>query len=63
MTGSTHRTIRCIVVAAAVVVCIVLILLTIRYNIESSHDVQTTCIEQGGSWVGGQCIQVPGGRS
>lgn len=63
MSGSTHRTIRCFVVSAATVAGVALILLTIRYNIESSHDVQTTCIEQGGSWVGGQCIQVPGGRS
>lgn len=62
LSEDAHATIRWVAGAGALVVCVVLIVLTFRYNIQTSHQVQSTCIEHGGSWVGGQCIQVPGGR-
>ena len=63
MSELTHWTIRVLAGFAATVAVAWLIASAIRYNIATNHEVQKACIEQGGSWIVGQCIQLDGSRS
>lgn len=60
MSELTAWTIRTGIVAAALVAVVLLIVTTVRYQIDKNHEVQQTCISAGGSWIGGQCIQIGG---
>lgn len=51
--------VRWLGVAAAAVGITALIVFAFRYHIDSERQVKLACIEHGGSWVGGQCIQAP----
>lgn len=63
MSEMTQWTVRVVVVSAALLVAVWLVVLAVRFQIASIDEVQKTCIEQGGSWIAGQCIQLsrPGG--
>jgi hypothetical protein len=63
MSEPTQWTIRVAVGFAALVAIVWLIMLAVNHQIERNHEVQKTCIAHGGSWIAGQCIQFPGGRS
>ena len=42
---------------AAVVLVVLIIALGIRHNIDSNQQVKLQCIDHGGSWIAGHCIQ------
>jgi hypothetical protein len=63
MSETTQWTIRTAVVSAALLAAVWLIVLAVRFQVASIDEVQKTCIEQGGSWIAGQCIQLDGGAS